>query len=187
MKSHYASILNLTAGLLLLVLVHEPRSIMAQSGNPTPPKERVVSLAITINASVDSVWSRLSSEKGMQKFFAPVCRFEPKPLGLMEIHFAPNAPAGQRGAENIRVLAIQEKNMLSFTWDAPPQWPQIREQRTVVIIRLHKIETSKTLVTLTQTGWGAGAEWDVVYDYFGKGLGRICSAQPQVQPGGEAC
>ena len=61
--------------------------------------------------------------------------------------------------------------MLSFTWDAPPQWPEIRKQRTVVSVRLYKITDTETLVTLSQTGWGVGPEWDVVYDYFGKAWG----------------
>jgi uncharacterized protein YndB with AHSA1/START domain len=163
-------ILKMITLVMVLILFNPSAKVFAQSGSQ-PPKERSVALGITINASLDSVWSRLSSEKGFRKFFAPACRFEPKPLGLLDIYFAPTAPAGQRGAENNRVLAIQEKSLLSFTWDAPPQWPKIREQRTVVIIRLHKVEESKTLVTLTQTGWGSGAEWDEVFSYFGKAWG----------------
>ena len=129
-------------------------------------KEKVLGLQITIQAPIDSVWSRFSSERGLVKFFAPACRFEPKPLGHLDIFFAPDAPAGQRGAENNFILAYQEKEMISFTWDAPPQWPEIRKQRTLVTIRFYNNTNTETLVTLTQTGWGSGLEWDAVYDYF---------------------
>jgi hypothetical protein len=31
---------------------------------------------------------------------------------------------------------------------------------------LYKIKDAETLVTLSQTGWGIGPEWDAVYAYF---------------------
>ncbi|MFZ5971440.1 MAG: SRPBCC family protein [Bacteroidota bacterium] len=128
--------------------------------------EKSLSLSIEINAPVDSVWARWSSAAGLQKFFAPVVRFEPGTLGLMEVHFAPDAPAGQRGSENNRILAMQEKQMLSFTWDAPPIFPEIRKQRTVVLLRFFEITPGKTLVVFRQMGWGTGADWEAVFNYF---------------------
>jgi uncharacterized protein YndB with AHSA1/START domain len=135
------------------------------------PKEKNVQLYVTVNAPVDSVWSRWTTESGLKKFFAPACVIELKTFGMFEILFEPSAPAGQRGAENNRILAVEEKKMLSFTWDAPPQFPQIRAQRTQVTIRLYPTEDSKTIVTLTQTGWGLGKDWQTVRDYFEKAWG----------------
>lgn len=129
-------------------------------------KEKVLGLYIRVNAPIDSVWERWATEKGIKKFFAPACKFEPAVLSLFEIHFSPSAPEGQRGAENNRILSLQDKQMISFTWDAPPQWPTIRKHRTVVAIRLYKTNDKETLVTLTQTGWGVGPEWDEVFNYF---------------------
>ncbi len=128
--------------------------------------EKSLSLSIEINAPLDSVWARWSSAAGLQKFFAPVVHFEPGTLGLMEVHFAPDAPAGQRGSENNRILAIQEKQMLSFTWDAPPIFPDVRKQRTVVVLRFYETMPGKTVVVFRQMGWGTGADWDAVYNYF---------------------
>lgn len=129
-------------------------------------KERILSMSIEVNASVDSVWSRWTTELGRKKFFAPSSKMELKTLGFMEILFMPSAPEGQRGAENNRVLSFKENEMLSFTWDAPPKFPEIRKQRTIVVIRLDKLGDKKTKVTLTQMGWGKSADWDEVYNYF---------------------
>lgn len=131
-------------------------------------REKMLSMSIEVNASVDSVWSRWTTDAGRKKFFAPSSKMELKTLGFMEILFAPSAPEGQRGAENNRVLALQDKQMLSFTWDAPPQFPEIRKQRTIVVVRLEKLEEKKTKVTLNQMGWGTTSEWDAVYSYFSK-------------------
>jgi uncharacterized protein YndB with AHSA1/START domain len=157
--------------LLVPALFFERNEAYAQAlsaSEQTLTKEKILNLYIRIKAPVDSVWERVSTEKGFRKFFAPSCRLEPKTLGFMEVLFAPGAPEGQRGAENNRVLAIQDKQMISFTWDAPPQWPEIRKNRTVVCLRLYKTQNAETLVTLTQTGWGIGAEWDTVFSYFEK-------------------
>jgi uncharacterized protein YndB with AHSA1/START domain len=130
-------------------------------------KEKILDLYIKISAPLDSVWSRWTTEKGIKKFFAPACRLEAKPLGRLDIFFAPDAPPGQRGAEDNLVLALQDKKMISFTWDCPPQWPEMRKQRTTVAVRFYSTGNTETLVTLTQTGWGVGSEWDAVYTYFG--------------------
>lgn len=156
---------------LISILVLEDNSLHAQITQP--PKEKVLGLSVKVNAPLDSVWSRWTTEKGIRKFFAPACRLEAKPLGRLDILFVPNAPEGQRGAENNLVLAVQDKKMFSFTWDAPPQWPEIRKQRTTVAVRLYKITDSETLVTLSQTGWGIGPDWDAVYDYFTKAWGGL--------------
>jgi uncharacterized protein YndB with AHSA1/START domain len=129
-------------------------------------KEKLINLYIRINAPLDSVWSRWSSPKGITKFFAPACNYELKTFGKLDILFAPQAPAGQRGAEDNRMLAVEEKKMVSFTWDAPPQYPAIRSQRTVVTVRFYPTSAKETLVTLTQAGWGQGSEWDTVLNYF---------------------
>lgn len=133
---------------------------------PTTTREKALAFSIEINASLDSVWSRWTTASGRAKFFAPSSKMELTTLGYMEILFMPQAPEGQRGAENNRVLAVQDKQMLTFTWDAPPDFPSIRKQRTVVVLRFYQLEQKKTLVTLHQMGWGSGAEWDTVYGYF---------------------
>jgi uncharacterized protein YndB with AHSA1/START domain len=144
-------------------------ALIAQSFNSeeqTMTKEKILHIAIRVNAPVDSVWARVATKAGMEKFFAPECIFKPEVLSLFEIHFNPGGPVGQKGAEDNRILAIQEKQMISFTWDAPPQFPALRKNRTCVSIRLYKTNDRQTVVTLSQTGWGQGKDWDALYAYF---------------------
>jgi uncharacterized protein YndB with AHSA1/START domain len=128
--------------------------------------ERSHRFAIDIDAPIDTVWSRWTSVSGMTKFFAAAANIELTTLGRLDVLFLPSSPEGQRGAENNRILAVQEKQMISFTWDAPPTFPEIRKQRTIVIVRFFNREPGKTTVTLTQTGFGSGPDWDAVYNYF---------------------
>jgi uncharacterized protein YndB with AHSA1/START domain len=160
---------TLTRALLLLTFLSCSQISFAQpltAAEQGIVKEKMINLFIRINAPLDSVWSRWSSEKGIKKFFAPACNYELKTFGKLDIFFAPQAPAGQRGAEDNRILGVEEKKMVSFTWDAPPQYPEIRKQRTLVTVRFYPTSANQTLVTLTQTGWGQGADWETVRTYF---------------------
>jgi len=130
--------------------------------------ERSVITTIDINAPVDTVWSRWITPDGIRRFFAAESRIELQTLGRLDFYMNPSAPEGQRGAENNRVLAWQPNQMLSFTWDAPPTIPEIRKQRTTVIVRFTELPGKKTNVTITQIGFGNGKDWDTVFGYFGK-------------------
>ena len=132
----------------------------------TKDAERSVRLSIDINAPVEKVWSQWTTTEGITKFFAPATEFDLKPMGRFNILFQPNAPAGSRGAEGNMILTVQEKSLLSFTGDAPPQWPEIRKQRTFVAVRFEKIDANSTRVILTHSGFGTGGDWDAVVKYF---------------------
>jgi len=56
--------------------------------------------------------------------------------------------------------------MLAFDWSAPPDMPEVRRQRTHVVVRLHRINAGRTRVIVTHDGWGAGGEWDRAFEYF---------------------
>jgi uncharacterized protein YndB with AHSA1/START domain len=151
-----------TPALLLLVAIY----VIATTITFGQAGERAISLSIDISAPIDSVWSRFSSAAGIRKFFAPSCVWELTTLGKAEILFAPQAPAGQRGAENNVIMAFQPNEMISLSWDAPPIFPEIRKQRTYVIFRFQKAGERKTTVLFTHTGFGSGTDWDAVYNYF---------------------
>lgn len=129
-------------------------------------RERAIRLEIQVAAPVKKVWEAWTTPAGIKSFFGKDCRIELRVLGPYEIYFNPDGPRGRRGAEDNHILAIQEGKMLAFTWDAPWTFPEIRKQRTSVVLRFIEVAPNQTKVTLTQTGWGEGEEWDKVYHYF---------------------
>ncbi len=121
---------------------------------------------ITIPASIKEVWKAWTTKEGVQTFFAPDCNIKLKIFGMYEIFFAPDADPGKRGAEGNRIMAIEPYKMFSFTWDAPADMPNVRKQRTLVVLKLKKMEKEKTRLFLCHTGWGDGNEWNKAFDYF---------------------
>ena len=131
-------------------------------------EERAINEKITVKANVEDVWKAWTTTEGIKSFFAPDGKVELRIDGPFETYMNPFAEPGMKGADFMRILAFQEKKMLSFTWNAPPHLPEARKQRTVVIVRLISRGDAITDVTLHHVGWGDGGEWDKAHDYFAK-------------------
>ena len=128
--------------------------------------ERAIDKEVTVDATLDEVWAAWTTREGIVGFFAPDAKIEAHVGGAFQIHIDPGAPPGQKGADEMRIMALQPKKMLSFDWNAPPNLPEARAQRTFVVVRLYPLGERSTRVTLHHSGWGDGGEWDKAYAYF---------------------
>lgn len=144
-----------------------------QTSNAVSGLDQTIRLEIVVNASAEKVWSAWTTRDGIRSFFARNCDIDLRVLGKYDILFAPSAPVGRRGAEGNLILGFQEGRMFSFTWDAPPHFPEIRKQRTSVVIKLVPLNSNKTRLLFTQSGWGDGEEWNKVHDYFVSAWGEV--------------
>jgi uncharacterized protein YndB with AHSA1/START domain len=133
--------------------------------------ERAIDKSIDVPATLDEAWAAWTTREGIVSFFAPDAEIEPRVA--FHIHIDPGAPAGSKGADDMRFMALQPKQMLSFDWNAPPSLPEARAQRTFVVVRLEPLGDKLTRVTLHHTGWGAGGEWDKAYAYFDRAWGNV--------------
>jgi uncharacterized protein YndB with AHSA1/START domain len=129
-------------------------------------KEKFIYEEVVVDANLNQVWDAWTTEEGIRSFFAPACKVDLKANGDYEIYFNPQGEPGTRGAEGTKILAIQPKALLSFTWNNPPILLGIRWQYTSVVVRLTAVTEKQTRVSLYQTGWGEGEEWNKAFDYF---------------------
>lgn len=141
--------------------------------------ERALDKDVTVPAGVDAVWQAWTTRDGIVSFFAPDAEIEPRVGGAFHVYFDPRGEPGSRGADDMRILAIQPKRMLSFDWNAPPSLPQARQQRTFVVVRLQPVDAGHTRVTLHHTGWGDGGEWDQAFQYFDKAWDKVLGGLQQ--------
>ena len=121
---------------------------------------------VVVDAPRTQVWNAWSNAEGLETFFGREALIEPHAEGAFAIHFTPENPPGQRGAEDLRIMAFEPEGRIAFSWSAPPNWPAIRAQRTFVEVTLTPVGESETLVVLRHIGWGDGSEWGEVRDYF---------------------
>lgn len=148
----------------------------------SPASDKTVRSETYVPAGVQKVWASLATGDGWKTFLGTDATIEMRPGGKFEVLFVPEAPEGQQGSEGCTVLSYLPERMLSFTWNAPPQFPSVRaaEHKTIVVIDLMKAGADRTLVRLTQHGWpGAGetsAEWDGAFEYFSKAWPGVLEA-----------
>ena len=136
-------------------------------------QERAVRKEILVPAPIDAVWKSWTTREGIQGFFAPEAVVEAKPGGAFNIYIDPYGQPGRKGADDMRFMALQAPKMLSFDWNAPPSMPEVRQQRTFVVVRLAEVDAKTTRVTLNHSGWGDGGEWDKAHAYFDAAWGRV--------------
>ena len=137
--------------------------------------ERAIDKEVVVNATLDQVWDAWTTRDGIVGFFAPDARIEPRVGGAFHIHMDPGAPAGAKGADDMRYMAVQPKKMISFDWNAPPHLPEARAQRTFVVVRFVPLTDRTTRVSLHHTGWGDGGQWNQAYAYFDRAWGSVLS------------
>jgi uncharacterized protein YndB with AHSA1/START domain len=135
--------------------------------------ERRIVKEVVVKAPAEAVWKAWTTSEGITSFFAPEAIVEPTPGGAFFIHMNPYGEPGMKGADDMRVLGVQENRMISFSWNAPPHLPEARKQRTFVIVRLIPATPGETRVRLTHTGWGDGGQWDQTYAYFDRAWGNV--------------
>ncbi|MCF7806943.1 MAG: SRPBCC domain-containing protein [Candidatus Marinimicrobia bacterium] len=123
-----------------------------------------------IEAGKADVWKKWTTHAGLKTFIGSDNKIDLTPGGPFEIYFLMDAPVGEKGGEGNKVLSFLPNDMLSFSWNAPPSIPEIRNQkhRTWVVIQLIKMNETTTKVTLDHLGWKDGDKWDETYDYFDK-------------------
>lgn len=130
--------------------------------------ERVLHKSRVIYASLDDVWERWTTSTGLKTFFGVDNRIDLTPGGPYEILFLMDNPLGSQGGEGNQVLSFLPRQMLSFTWNAPPTIPEVRnhEHKTWVVIQLEELSAEKVQVTLDHLGWLDGPAWEEAFAYF---------------------
>lgn len=147
--------------------------LLALTAMAASAAERALDKEVVIKAGLDQAWAAWTTKAGITGFFAPDAEIEPRVGGAFHIFINPYAAAGSKGADEMRFLALQPQKMLSFDWNAPPSLPEVRQQRTVVIVRFEAVDEMTTRVRLHHVGWGDGGEWDKAFAYFDKAWDKV--------------
>jgi len=135
--------------------------------------ERAIDKEVVVAATPEQVWDAWTTREGIVSFFAPDAQIEAWVGGAFHIFINPLASPGMKGADDMHFMALQKPSMLSFDWNAPPSIPEVRAQRTFVVVRIAPVGDKQTRVTLHHTGWGEGGEWDKAYAYFDRAWGNV--------------
>lgn len=152
--------------IMALVALHAMQAAAQNTGSVM--NDKVIQKTRIVGCPVDTVWWKWTTHEGLKTFFGPDNKVGLSIGGPYEIYFLPDNPYGQKGGEGNKVLSYLPKSMLSFTWNAPPKYPEVRnhEHKTWVVVEFSPLNNNRTEVRLSHLGWLYGEQWDAVYDYF---------------------
>lgn len=85
--------------------------------------ERIVK-SRRVPCTIETAWRKWTTHEGLLSFFGRDNRIELTPGGPFEIYFLMDNSPGLRGSEGCKVLSYLPQEMFSFTWNAPPQFPE---------------------------------------------------------------
>jgi len=138
----------------------------------TPAKE--LRFEVEVPAPVDQVWQAMSTAEGLKTWLTPDAKVDLRPGGDWLAIF----PGGAAPGGGTIVSFVPEKS-ITLRAMAPTQFPTVRQERTLAVFELRRLDTNTTRVTLRQTGWKEGKEWDDAYEYLSKGNPQLLNAMRQ--------
>lgn len=110
---------------------------------------------VILSAPLKTIWWKWTTHEGLKTFFGVDNRIELALVGPYEIFFLLDARAGAQGGEGNQVLSFLPEQMLTFSWNAPPTIPEIRNHhhKTWVVLQFKAIGNEQTELVLDHLGW----------------------------------
>ena len=133
-----------------------------------PNGDRVLQQSIDIASSPSCPWRALTNEEGIKSFGVTVAHVEMKNGGVIEEGFSPDARLGGSDTIRHRIIAyLPERLLVLRNEQTPPGLPHAELYKTVVqVISIEPRGRGKSRLTISHTGYGAGAEYDALYSFF---------------------
>jgi len=150
------------APLLFALII--PTAVTQPPSLPAPDK--ILRIELTIPAPIAEVWQAFATSQGLSTWLTPGAVVDLRPGGEWTAHF----PGGSTGGGTILSFVPQQDLVISAL--APDRFPAVRAARTTVRYHL-EAHGQTTHVTLTQTGWQSGKEWDQAYEYLAVGNAQL--------------
>ena len=165
----YTLMISFLAAVLVVSLTtaQEKQNMTTADASPA----RWVRVEATVKAPVGEVWRVWTTSEGAEEFFAEKANIRLAIGGPYEIQFDPKNE--QSGTKGLKILSYAPDEMISFQWNAPTEYPEVRNGGTWVVVQMRPEGTDRTHVSVTHYGWRDGAEWDQAYAHFVRGWGDL--------------
>lgn len=129
--------------------------------------EKALRFEVMVPAPLDEVWAAFTTEAGLEAWLWKDIRVDARPGGDWIVLY----PGGKTGGGTI--VSITPRRRVVIRALAPEQFPTVRREGTDVTFSFDSSGPAATKVTLTQTGWKTGDEWNAAYEYLAKGNAQL--------------
>ncbi|MFN8061328.1 MAG: SRPBCC domain-containing protein [Vicinamibacterales bacterium] len=129
--------------------------------------DKALRFEVVVPAPLDEVWNAFTTQNGLQTWLWKDTRVDLRAGGEWTVVYTPTATGGGT------IESFVPRTEIVIRALAPEQFPTVRSERTTATFRFEPMGSATTKVTLVQTGWKPGAEWDAAYDYLAKGNAQL--------------
>jgi uncharacterized protein YndB with AHSA1/START domain len=124
--------------------------------------EKALRFEVAVPASIDAVWVAFSTQAGLQTWLWRDAQVDLRPGGDWLVLF-PGRGGSAPSAGGGTIVSFVPRQRLELRALAPERFPRCGRNRRAVF-EFQSLTPQSTRVTLTQTGWKTGQEWDDAYD-----------------------
>lgn len=150
--------------LLMWTMTQPPGPVLVQQ---IAAPEKALRFEVVVPASVDQVWTAFSTSEGLRTWLWKEARVDLRPGGDWIVQYTPTATGGGT------IASFEPGRELAIRALAPERFPTVRQTRTLAVFRFEPSGPTATRVTLVQTGWQSGEEWDAAYAYLATGNAQL--------------
>src|SRR5580765_1174947 len=140
-------------GLILSLILADGPVIVTRLEQPA----KALRFEVIVPASVDDVWTAFATTEGLATWLWRDVRVDLRNGGDWLVLY----PGGKTGGGTI--LSFEPGRRITIAAMAPEQFPEVRARRTNAVFEFESVAPEATKVTLLQTGWQQGREWDEAY------------------------
>ena len=128
--------------------------------------EKALKVEVVVAGKPADVWQAFTTSAGLDSWLWQDCTVDLREGGDWIVHY----PGGHTGGGSI--VSFRGGEQLVLHAMAPERFPEVRRVGTKAVFDF-AAEGAGTRVTLTQTGWKEGKEWDDAHDYLAGGNAQL--------------
>ncbi len=131
-------------------------------------EQKIITKDRTFACTRSEAWRKWTTHEGLRTFFGKDNWMELRIGGPFEIYFFGEQETGLRGSEGCTVLGFLPEEMLSFTWNVPPQFAEVRASgfQNEVVVTFEPAGENQVRIRITHSGWPEGEVFDEIFSYF---------------------
>ena len=128
---------------------------------------RILQDTVRIHAPAAAVWRALTDQASYRAWVAPGSVIDFKVGGRVDVTFDPKAKAGDPPDISQEIIAYLPDRMIAFrNLKTPPLPGAAAYPKLAIVMALTPLSGGDTEVSLSQVGYGAGADFDALYGFF---------------------
>lgn len=134
--------------------------------------EKALQFSIEVPTNRTEVWKLFTTDKGLEKWIAPVVKVNMKIGGWIKTNYDKTKTTDDSTAIQLDIINYLENEMLTLKVNLNDNFPleaKNDDKNLQEIIQLIDIGNGKTKIVSTMVGWGQGSHWDKSYSFFEKG------------------